>query len=58
MIQNAAQKDSEKDNIKEMLRDIQDLVNMFNMHQESYSREERKDRADAIFEGIGISHRF
>lgn len=29
MIQNAAQKDSEKDNIKEMLRDIQDLVNMF-----------------------------
>jgi len=57
MIQNAAQKDNEKDNIKEMLRDIQDLVNTFNIHEENYSREERKDRAEAIFERIGFSHR-
>lgn len=42
MIQNAAQKDSEKDNIKEMLRDIQDLVNMFNIHQENYKRGEEE----------------
>ena len=33
-------------------------MNTFNIHEENCSREERKDRIEAIFERIGFSHRF